>query len=502
MTKTNLISTIANFILKTDSYKLTHFKQYPKGTQKVYSYLESRGGKFPKTLFFGLQYFLIQLEGELVTMKDVEDANQYCLMHFGRDLFNKAGWEYIVKRHGGKLPIRIKAVKEGTLVPVSNVLMTMENTDDNCYWLTNALETMLMRIWYPITVATNGLYAKKEIAEFLEATGCTLEGIDFMLHDFGYRGVQSEESAGIGGMAHLVNFLGTDTTVANGFVNEYYNPNVQYKMFGFSVPASEHSVGCSWGIDNEDGYFLNMLEQYPTGIVSIVSDTYNVFNFVKTMGTKFKDKILARDGVVVFRPDSGDPVEVNMKLFDILWNTFGGTYNDKGYRVLDPHVKLIQGDGIVFDMEDSTINKILTTAKANNIASSNWVFGSGGGLLQKWDRDTQKFAIKASFGVRKIEGSHGYVLKELDLVKTPVTSTSKRSKAGKLKLHPSAGTFTTISSAEHTDAQFNGYVDALETVFENGKITRIQTFEEIREIANEYLQIELEKKSYVYAKAS
>jgi nicotinamide phosphoribosyltransferase len=396
-----------------------------------------------------------------------------------------------VKRHGGKLPIRIKAVKEGTVVPISNVLMTIENTDDNCYWLTNALETMLMRIWYPITVATNGFYAKKEIAEFLEETGCNLEGLPFKLHDFGYRGVQTEESAGIGGMAHLVNFMGTDTTAANTYANEYYNPEVQYKMYGLSVPASEHSVACSWGVDNEEGYFLNMLDQYPTGIVSIVSDSYDVFNFVKTMGKKFKDKILARDGVVVFRPDSGDPVEVNMKLFDILWNTFGGIYNDKGFRVLDPHVRLIQGDGITFDLEDSTINKILSIAKANNIAADNWVFGSGGGLLQKWDRDTQKFAIKASFGIRRIDGSHGYKLIELDLVKTPVTSESKRSKAGKLKLHPTQDSFSTISSADTPKELFAGYVDVLETVFENGEITRTQTFDEIREIANQCLEVEM-----------
>lgn len=496
MEKRKLTTTMANFILKTDSYKLTHYKQYPKGTTKVYSYLESRGGKFPKTMFFGLQYFLKQIEGSVVTMEDVEDANEYCKMHFGHDLFNYSGWEYIVKRHNGKLPIRIKAVKEGTVIATHNVLMTIENTDDNCYWLTNALETMLMRIWYSITVATNGFYAKKEISEFLEDTGCSLDGINYKLHDFGYRGVQTEESAGVGGMAHLVNFWGTDTTAANGFANEYYNSDIEYKMYGFSVPASEHSVECSWGRDNEEGYFLNMLEQYPTGIVSIVSDGYDVFNFVKTMGEKFKDKILAREGTVVFRPDSGDPVDVNIKLFGILWNIFGGTYNEKGYKLLNSHVRLIQGDGIVFDMKDSTINKILSMAKANNIAADNWVFGSGGGLLQKWDRDTQKFAIKASYGVRRIEGSHGSALVELDLVKTPVTSKGKTSKSGLLKLHPHMNGFSTISSAENTKEQFSSYVDALEVVFEDGEIKRTQTFDEIRNIASQYLEVELGKKSY------
>ena len=496
-----LLSTIANFILLTDSYKLTHFKQYPKNTVKVYSYLESRGGKFPKTMFFGLQYFLNKLQGAVVTMEDVENADIYCQMHFGHSLFNRDGWEYIVKRHGGRLPIRIKAVKEGTVVATHNVLMTIENTDEEAYWLTNALETMLMRIWYPITVATNGFYAKKEIAEFLEETGCSLDGLNFKLHDFGYRGVSTEESAGIGGMAHLVNFMGTDTTAANSYANEYYNSEVQYKMYGFSVPASEHSVACSWGRKDEEGYFLNMLKQYPTGIVSIVSDTYDVFNFVKSMGTKFKEKILERNGVVVFRPDSGDPVEVNMKLFDILWEIFGGTYNEKGYRLLNPHVRLIQGDGITFDLEDSTIKKILSIAKANKIAADNWVFGSGGGLLQKWDRDTQKFAIKASFGVRKIIGSHGYALQELDLVKTPVTSKGKTSKAGQLKLHPNMGGFTTISSADTPKEQFNSYIDAMDVVFEDGEIKRTQTFDEIRKLANEYLAVEMKKKTYAHENA-
>jgi nicotinamide phosphoribosyltransferase len=367
--------------------------------------------------------------------------------------------------------------------------MTIENTDENCYWLTNVLETTLMRIWYSTTISSNGYYCKKLMKKFLYETSDDNNELSFKLHDFGYRGVSSEETAGIGGMSHLVNFMGTDTTAANTYANEYYNSEDEYKMYGYSIPASEHSVACSFGKDHEEEYFLNMLEQYPTGLVSIVSDTYDVFNFVKTMGTKHKEKILAREGTVVFRPDSGEPVEVNMKLVDILWNVFGGTYNNKGYKVLNPHVRLIQGDGIDIDM----IEKILSTAKTNGYSAENWVFGSGGGLLQKFDRDTQKFAIKASYGTRRVEGSHGYITQEFDLVKTPATSKSKRSKAGILKLHKTDDGFMTISSVSETKAQFNSYVDELEIVFENGEIKRYQSFDEIREIANNQLENEFKK---------
>ena len=198
----------------------------------------------------------------------------------------------------------------------------------------------------------------------------------------------------------------------------------------------------------------------------------------------------------MFRPDSGDPVEVNMKLIDILWKRFGGSYTKNGYKLLDSHVRLIQGDGI----DNEMLEKILQTGTANGYSADNWVFGSGGGLLQKFDRDTQKFAIKASFGLRRIEGAHGSGIVEYNLVKTPVTSKSKRSKAGKLKLHPTINGFSTLSSKDLSKAQFDGYHDALEVVFENGEIKREQSFDEIRNIANEYLLIELGEKNYMYEK--
>lgn len=470
------LSNTENFALKTDSYKLSHWLQYPKGMKKVMSYLESRGGMYPKTVFAGLMPFLYELEGVKVTMQDVEEADQFSKDHFGTDIFNKQGWEYIVKRHGGKLPVRIKAVKEGTLVPVSNVLMTIENTDPNCYWLTNALETQLMRLWYPITIATNSFYAKQTIAKYLDKTAENLDSLPFKLHDFGYRGVSSEETAGLGAMAHLMLFMGTDTLIGISYVNKYYNAN---EMVGFSVPASEHSVATSFGIENEDEYFLNMLDSYPTGIVSIVSDTYDVFNFINTMSENHKQKILDRDGTVVFRPDSGDPIDVNLQLIDILWKHFGeyGTITSNGYRLLPPQVRLIQGDGIDNDMLD----RILSAVTTRGYSAENWVFGSGGGLLQKFDRDTQKFAIKACYGEREIDGK----VVGFPIQKDPVTSKGKKSKGGQLKLveSPTGEYFTATSE----DSHFQKLEDQLEVVFENGEIKRYETFGEIRERVDSYL---------------
>lgn len=476
-----VINLIKNLILKTDSYKLSHWKQYPKGMTKVYSYLESRGGAYPATLFFGLQYFLKQLEGVVVTMKDVEAADEFSKAHFGSDIFNKEGWEYIVKVHGGKLPIRIKAVKEGTLVPTHNVLMTIENTDENCFWLTNAMETMLMRLWYSISISSNSFYAKLLIAKYLNQTANDLNSLPFKLHDFGYRGVSSEESAGIGGMAHLVNFMGTDTLAAIVYANEYYNSG---GINAFSVPASEHSVACSFGRDNEEEYFLNMLDQYPTGIVSIVSDTYDVFNFVDTMTKKHKKKILERQGTVVFRPDSGDPVAVNRLLIKILYENFKDecSITKTGHILLPSQVRIIQGDGI----DLNSLGNILKSVTDLGFSAENWVFGSGGGLLQKFDRDTLKFAIKASYGERIVDGNRfGF-----NIQKDPITSSGKKSKAGMLKLAKKENEFHTVTSDYE---YFDHITDELEVVFENGEIKRTQQFEEIRELANFYFKKEMNK---------
>lgn len=243
----------SNIIMLSDSYKVTHYNQYPPGVKGVYSYFESRGGRWSDIVFFGLQYILKRyLQGQQVTIEKIAEAKSFFGAHFfgNKTLFNEQGWMHILNNHAGRLPVRIKAVPEGTVVPVSNVLMTIENTDPHCWWLPNYLETLLVQVWYPSTVATNSRMSRRVLLQFLEETGDP-SLIDFKLHDFGFRGSTSVESAGLGGAAHLVSFKGTDTMAALVVARDYYGE----QMAGFSIPAAEHSTITSWGEENEAGAY-------------------------------------------------------------------------------------------------------------------------------------------------------------------------------------------------------------------------------------------------------
>lgn len=458
-----------NLLLLTDSYKFTHWKQYPKATQKVYSYFESRGGKFDATLFFGLQILLKKyLEGQVVTQEKIDEAEAIVAAHLGdKNLFNREGWEYILKRHEGRLPVRIKAVPEGTIVPTHNALMTIENTDVKCFWLTNYLETLLVQTWYPTTVATLSYSMKKLILDYLEQTG-NPSLVDFKLHDFGFRGVSSVESAGIGGVAHLVNFKGTDTVEALRYAKYYYKE----PMAGFSIPAAEHSTITSWGKQYEVDAFKNMLTQFPTGFVAVVSDSYNIYEACEQKwGTTLKDEVLNRKGTLVVRPDSGYPPEVVIKILDILGSKFGYTVNSKGFKVLDDHIRVIQGDGIDFEMTKT----ILEQMKLNGWSADNIAFGMGGALLQKLNRDTQKFAFKAS---SVIIDSVTY-----PVFKDPVTDSGKTSKKGRFKLTQNEeGNIITVPEGTQVSE------DLLKTVFWDGALTNEESLDKIRERANNTLR--------------
>ena len=449
-----------NIILLTDSYKVSHYKQYPAGTTQIYSYFESRGGQFENLTFFGLQYYLIEyLAGQVVTQAKINQAEKLFSAHFGSDkLFNKAGWEYILKEHKGYLPVRIRAVPEGMVIPTHNVIMTVENTDPNCFWLTNFLETLLVQMWYPCTVATISREVKSLITKYLEQTGDPTT-IDFKLHDFGFRGVSSVEGAGIGGAAHLVNFMGTDTVVALTFIQEYYGTD---EMFGFSIPAAEHSTITSWGQAHEVDAYRNMLSQYPEGLVAVVSDSYDVYYACeKLWGEVLKDEILARNGTLVVRPDSGIPKDVVLKCVEILGDKIGFSLNEKGYKVLNPKVRVIQGDGVNYE----SIGEILENLKIHGWSADNVGFGMGGALLQKVHRDTQKFAFKCSCAT--VNGE------DRDVFKDPITDHGKKSKKGRLKLVYENGQYQT--KALHESGK-----DILETVFENGVILREVDFLEVK----------------------
>lgn len=450
-----------NIILLTDSYKLSHYKQYPAGTSQIYSYFESRGGEFEGVTFFGLQYLLKEyLEGQVVTQEKIDRADKIYAAHFGNPtLFNKAGWKYILHTHNGHLPIRIKAVAEGTVIPTHNVMLTIENTDPNCFWLTNFLETLLLQLWYPCTVATISREVKDLITKYLKETGDP-STIDFKLHDFGFRGVSSVQSAGIGGAAHLINFMGTDTVAALTFIQEYYTPD---GMFGFSIPAAEHSTITSWGRDNETDAYRNMLQQYPEGLVAVVSDSYDIYNACEHIwGEVLKDEILQRNGTLVVRPDSGEPKDVVLKCTQILGEKIGFTVNEKGYKVLNPKIRIIQGDGVNYE----SIGEILEHLKNHGWSADNVAFGMGGALLQKVHRDTQKFAFKCSCAT--VNGE------DRDVYKDPATDHGKKSKKGRLKLVKENETY--ITKALDEDGE-----DILQTVFENGKILREIDFQGVKD---------------------
>lgn len=448
-----------NFLMLSDSYKISHYRQYPAGTSTIYSYFESRGGRFKDVTFFGLQYLLKNyLEGVVVTKEKIAEAEALYSGHFGSALFNKAGWEHILNKHGGKLPVRIKAAPEGAVIPTHNVLMTIENLDPESYWLTNFLETLLVQVWYGCTVATQSREIKKVILKYLEETGDPA-GIDFKLHDFGFRGVSSVESASIGGAAHLVNFMGTDTIAGLTFIQDYYNTKA---VHGFSIPAAEHSTITSWGRENEVKAYANMLDQFSEGLVAVVSDSYDIYNACENLwGKELKDKILGRKGTLVVRPDSGIPKDVVLKVTQILGDKLGYTMNAKGYKVLSPQIRVIQGDGVDYD----SIGEILENLKAHGWSADNIAFGMGGGLLQKLDRDTQKFAFKCSSAIVNGEAR--------DVYKDPITDSGKRSKRGRLKLIKDANGYKTVAASDAGE-------DQLLTVFENGEVKKNYTFEEVK----------------------
>ena len=460
-----------NLLLNTDSYKVSMFKQYPAGTTGVYSYIESRGGRYDQTVFFGLQAFIKEYLLEPITQADIDIADEILTAH--GEPFNRAGWEYILSKHNGYLPVVIRAVPEGTVVPVKNVLATIENTDPECFWLTTYLETALLRaVWYPTTVATQSKTIKNVIKDYLEKTGDP-SLIDFKLHDFGARGVSSMESAAIGGAAHLVNFMGSDTVSGILFAREYYNAGIA----GFSIPAAEHSTITSWGRENEVEAYRNMLKQFGRegSILAVVSDSYDVFNAAENLwGGKLKEEVIASGATVVIRPDSGDPETVCRKLVQILHKQFGAVKNDKGFYVLN-NVRLIQGDGV----NEQSIRSILGSFMAYGYSADNIAFGMGGALLQQIDRDTQRFAMKCSSA--RING------KWVDVQKDPITDSGKKSKAGRVTLWTnSGGEFASGVTAPTgwSDKGIGGWTDALQVVFQNGNLFNEIDFATVRANSN------------------
>jgi nicotinamide phosphoribosyltransferase len=432
-----------NLLLMTDSYKTSHYRQYPKNITKVYSYIESRGGKFDKTVFFGLQYLLRILEKGF-TRLDVEEAQR--VIEAQGLPFNKKGFLYILEKYEGRLPVKIQALPEGSVARTHVPLVSIENTDPKCAWLTSYLEIMLLRVWYPITVATYSREVKKVIKKYMEQTADDMETLPYKLHDFGARGVSSHESAGIGGLAHLVNFEGSDTIEAIQIAQKVYHCETP----STSIPAMEHSTVCAWTREGELEAYENMIKEFgkPGALISMVADSYNLYDAIDMFGTLLKDQIKESGATIVVRPDSGDPIEIVLETLDRLGKHFGYTENSKGFKVLN-NVRVIQGDGVNLE----SIEEILIHVTWARWSTSNLAFGMGGALLQRLDRDTQKFAMKESYV--EVGDGNGY-----DVYKDPITDPGKMSKKGR---------------QDNPD---------FVTVFEDGKILKEWTLDEIRRRAD------------------
>lgn len=463
---------MSNIILNSDSYKYSQYNQYPKNTEYVYSYIESRGGEWDSTVFFGLQMFIKEYLVKPITKEDIDEAEAVILTH--GEPFYRDGWEYILKTYGGKLPVVIRAVPEGLIIPTKNVLATIENTDPKCWWLTSFIETAILRaIWYPTTVATNSYESKKIILRALEKTGDP-SLIDFKLHDFGARGVSSCESAGLGGVGHLVNFMGTDTVTALVYARKYYGAS----MAGFSIPAMEHSTVTSWGRDREVDSYRNMLKLHgKTGApIAFVSDSYNIYEACKKWGTELKQDVIDSGAVVVIRPDSGEPSEVVTKCLYILEKYFGSTTNAKGFRVLN-NVRIIQGDGI----NQASIRSILFVMELAGFSADNVAFGQGGALLQMVNRDTMRFAMKCSAVGIRVTKMGGSYIKWVDVYKDPITDSGKTSKKGRVTLWTSGGEYmSSVTKPLTWTDKGTEWAEALEEVYRDGKIIKQYTFDEVR----------------------
>lgn len=479
---------LKNITLLTDSYKIPHWLMMSDDTENVFSYGESRvGAKYPYTMWAGLQMILKDhFVDNRVTLDDVLEGEEFSLQHFGQDgLFNSEMWKHIIKKHDGRLPIRIRAVPEGTAIPVGHPLINVEITDEeikNVRGLTNHFETILTHTWYPSNVATIGFHLKKSLLPLFKQSSDNVDDssenafillnkqTDFYLHDFGFRGATCVEASGRGGAAHLINYKGSDTIIGIQYGRYYYNTN---EMLGFSVPASEHSIKTSLGQDGEHIVTRHLIKTFPNGILSDVQDSYNIEEAVHYIGKFLKKEILARNGKYVFRPDSprfkGDtPKDQILWIVEHLGHYFGYTVNKKGFKVLNPKVGVIYGDGLSFDeIVDSAKHLVL-----NGWSVENCVYGMGGGLLQKHSRDTQRNAFKSSAQKRK--GTW------FDVFKNPVDK-SKSSKKGKVE------TFINENGEYFTGLVGDGHTPFMETIFENGELVKEYTFQELRENARKSL---------------
>lgn len=448
-----------NLIADTDSYKHGHASLINEGLTFQYSYGEARvKAKYDQTLYLGMNIILRDYFSQQITQEDLEEAIEVTTATHGFNPLDVDVWQRVIDECDGYLPIEIKSAPEGSLIPADNVLFTINSTKDWFAKSVQLLEPLLMHIWYTSSVATRCYYIYKHVLPYYIESGTT-DLARFALHDFGFRGATRRESAIVAGMMQLFVFDGSDNMAASRHLRHYYEGA---PLKGKSICATEHSVALSYGRgEGEKEYFRNAILKMAGQSFSIVIDTYDTYGFLKNVvnDKELKKMIMEYKGRIVLRPDSGDPIQTPLNVLSLLEEFFGSTPNDKGHKVINYNIGVIQGDG----MDENSVPELYRRVVAMGFSADNIVTGSGGGLHQKdITRDTQRFAIKPSFGVINSQ--------PFNFKKQPSTDVTKTSKSGRLKLHPSRNSFSTISSAENTEIIFNGYIDVLQTVYKDGEI--------------------------------
>ena len=480
-----------NLMMLTDGYKLDHRRQYPEDTRFVYSNFTARGSRIEgqeDTIAFGLQYFLkkylMEFANESFFSKDktkvIEDYQRFLDSYIGP---NDVGTGHISALHDlGYIPLEFCAVSEGTRVPLRMPMFTVENTHPDFFWVTNYFETLISNtMWLPITSATTSNRYRKILDSAANMTSSIPGFVDWQAHDFSMRGMSNSEASALSGAGHLLSFTGTDTLPAIQLLADYYSAT---GLIGGSVPATEHSVMCAGGQEDELETFRRLLKLYPKGIVSVVSDTWDLWHVVDVILPQLKDEIMARDGKLVIRPDSGDPADIlcgsingeteteRKGLIRRLYDIFGGTKNNKGFIELDPHIGAIYGDSIT----TSRATDIADRLAGNGFASTNVVLGIGSYTYQYVTRDTHMMAMKATWA--DVGG------KERFLFKNPKTDSGmKKSAKGRIVLRNRVNGFTGIQMIDGlTKDQQASYTheNLLKPVWSDGKFIREENLADIR----------------------
>jgi len=481
-------------LFQTDAYKLGHIQQYllSGNVSRVYSNFTNRKSRIEgvnHVVHFGLQAFLQRYAIDAFEPFFAADEDLVASLYEERVTSilgpNTIGSDHIRALHRkGFLPLEFRAVPEGTPVPIGVPSFTIENTDPEFFWLTNYIETVVSaEVWQASTSATIAHEFRKIFVRDAIATGCDIAAVDWQGHDFSYRGMSSSETAAASGAGHLLSFTGTDSLVSLEWIDNFYGG----AYIAGSVPATEHSV-MSTGIAKigEQELFSRLLDLYPTGIFSAVSDTFDLWKVLTVYLPNLKEKVLARDGKIVIRPDSGDPVDIitgtvpwttgdrshltpaEKGVIELLWDTFGGAENAAGFKLLDSHVGMIYGDSITRNRA-SEINERLA---AKGFASINWVAGIGSFTYQYNTRDTFSSAMKATYAI--VDGL------PVNLFKNPITDNGmKKSAIGRLAVLKNADDELTLIQEATPEQEA---ASELKLVWRDGKFITKQTFPEVREV--------------------